>query len=150
MIRRLVPVLALLTVLPLAGCSSSPAAPTAESVHGTMTLGVASFNDNVTVDTDNPADVAGDDCTAVDGYGDIASGAEVDIVDGAGKVLAIGNLGDGKVTSDTYGCQFDFTVPDVPMGGSIYGVKVGNGNRGIVHFSKAQMFGGGGPALSLG
>lgn len=160
--RRALPVLFLLATLPLAGCAGHPAAkptPTAATVSGSMALGVSAYTDEDTVapydattDTfgDAPAAATGDSCDATDGYTDIASGAEVDVVDGSGKVLAIGNLAAGKVGADTASCVFTFEVPDVPMGLSIYGVKVGNGNRGIVHFSRAQMFGGTGPALSLG
>lgn len=86
-------------------------------------------------------------CYADDGFSDVATGSEVDVVDGSNKVLAVGNLEDGVETAS--GCEFDFTIADVPNGEKLYGVKVGNGNRGVVHFSKAQLFSGG-AALSLG
>ncbi len=121
--------------------------PTDMTVHGTMTLGPLAFAAGTGTGTDGNL-VKGDPCGATDGYTDIATGAEVDVVDASGKVLGTGKLGAGT-GQDAMSCVFRFTVTGVPAGQSIYGVKVGNTARGVVHFTKDQLFGDG-PHLTLG
>lgn len=89
----------------------------------------------------------GDTCTAASGFDDIAPGTEVDILDPAGKVVGVGQLDDGAIGPDKYTCEFAFKVLAVPTSETLYGIKIGNQARGVVHFSKAQLFAG--PELTL-
>lgn len=142
-VRRLAPVLALLAVLPLAGCSAAAhanakPAPATRTVHGTLTLtGHNWISEN---------GQAGEVCTALDGYTDITAGTEVDVTDSAGKVIALGHLADGTVTDDAANCSFPFAVGGVPTKTGIYGIQVGH--RGTIHYSAADLRNG--PALTLG
>lgn len=54
----------------------------------------------------------GTTCAGTGGYSDIRSGAGVTVYDAAGNVVGSGSLDSGTVTSS--GCDFDFTVPNVP------------------------------------
>lgn len=65
------------------------------------------------------------------GYGDITAGAQVEIVDNSNSVLAVGYLASGDGT-------YEFTVPNVPRGKPLYGVHVGNANRGVIWESEAE------------
>lgn len=67
-----------------------------------------------------------------DGFSDIRDGAQVQVTDDANKVLAVGRL------RQTDTCEFAFTVPDVPPGEDLYGVKVGNAFRGSVWGTEDQ------------
>jgi hypothetical protein len=73
------------------------------------------------------------------GYDDIRDGAEVQVTDASGRILAVGNLTGS-------GCHYSFTIPNVPAGLSLYGIQVGH--RGAVHYSETELRAG--PALSLG
>lgn len=141
-LRRSTAALILLAVLPLAGCSAAHAAakptPTTLAVHGSLTL----MGNNWVSETG----AAGEVCTTLDGYTDIAQGTEVDVSDSAGKVIALGHLDDGIVTDDAANCSFPFTVSGVPTKSGIYGIQVGH--RGTLHYSAADLRSG--PALTLG
>lgn len=92
---------------------------------------------------------AGEPCEAgSEGYGDIAEGASVAVLDDSGKAIGLGSLGPGgsKAKDDVWEdngnyppCMFGFTVSDVPEGGSIYAVQVGN--RSPVRFTRADASG---------
>ncbi|MBV9831075.1 MAG: DUF2510 domain-containing protein [Marmoricola sp.] len=102
-------------------------------VKGTLTLNDASgFTD----------DGAGN-CQGKDGYSDISTGAQVSIKDSAGKVVAVGSLGE-SITADG-SCSFDFRVDNVPGGNKIYAVEVTH--RGDVNFSRDEA---GAVSLTLG
>lgn len=144
--RRVATVLAVaaLAVLPLAGC-----APSTQTVHGS--IAVTDYANDVHPEGGSQFGIqgTGDACTPGAGFGDVKAGAEVDIVDGSGKVLAAGQLGAGAVPRTLDSCTFEFTVVDVPQGETLYGVKVGTASRGVVHFKSDAMFGDG-PRLTLG
>jgi hypothetical protein len=80
---------------------------------------------------------------AANGYADVHDGAEVDVVDGAGKVVGFGTLGSCVPNaSDPSIAIFQWEADDIPSGLGIYGVQIGgNSGRGIVHFTEAQMHG---------
>jgi len=63
------------------------------------------------------------------GYSDLEPGAQVTVQAQDGSVLGIGTL---LQSGDSYGCARTFTVPNVPAGLSLYGVAVGNKNRGVI------------------
>ncbi|WP_027947228.1 hypothetical protein [Amycolatopsis taiwanensis] len=71
------------------------------------------------------------------GYTDIVPGAQVEVLNQANKVLAVGQLrlaNDGRRTGNG-GLDvpdYTFTIPGVPRGEHLYGVHVGNANRGII------------------
>lgn len=67
-----------------------------------------------------------------DGFSDIHNGAQVQVTNGAGEILGVGRLRQGS------SCEFAFTVPDVPPGENLYGVRVGNAFRGTVWGSEKQ------------
>jgi hypothetical protein len=84
-------------------------------------------------------------CGTCRGYDDIDTGAQVEVVNGKNEVLAIGKLGSSKldagVKSDgtSYATfTYEFTVAGVPRGEKLYGVHVGNANRGIIWESEMQ------------
>lgn len=85
-------------------------------------------------------------CGTCTGYGDIRDGAQVEIVDNAHNVLAAGAL---DVNTDVFSNTHTFTVPGVPAGRGMYGVHVGNVNRGVVWESEDQVVSSG-FALSIG
>jgi hypothetical protein len=84
------------------------------------------------------SDTSGDNgdgtCTGSGGYDDISPGAQVTIKDSAGKVVAVGSLGDG--VSSGGACTFNFTVSDVPGGSKIYAVEVSH--RGDINFTRSE------------
>jgi hypothetical protein len=134
----------------LAACSATPATsagPASRAVSGHMNLQGAAF-DFAARELAGIALEPGDHCESVGGYTDIAAGAEVDVLDSAGKVLGIGNLQTPAIGDDAESCSYAFTVAAVPAGQKIYGVRVGNTARGVVHFTEAQLFDG--PELTLG
>jgi len=81
-------------------------------------------------------------CAVDGGYADIRAGAQVVVTDDAGKTLALGQLGDGKLTLPdpqewgTRSCAFPFTV-QAPGGHSFYGVEVTH--RGVVRYTAEQV-----------
>jgi hypothetical protein len=62
------------------------------------------------------------------GYGDIRSGAQVEIVNQKHEVIALGTLR----KSSTGTCEFEASIKDIPVGEKMYGAKVGNANRGVI------------------
>lgn len=62
------------------------------------------------------------------GFSDIHTGAQVELTNKKGDVLAIANL---ERVGGGY-CKFSFDLPDVPAGEGLYGVHVGNNNRGVL------------------
>lgn len=67
------------------------------------------------------------------GYDDIADGAQVEVINQQHDVLAVGYL----LSTDTPG-YFEFEVPAVPRGHDMYGVSVGNANRGVIWQSEQE------------
>lgn len=64
----------------------------------------------------------GELCSGTGGYSDIRLGAQINVTDAAGTLVAHGSLGLGK-KSDA-GCAFPFTVDDVTPGSKFYTVEV--------------------------
>lgn len=69
------------------------------------------------------------------GYGDITQGAQVEVVDNSNQVLGVGYL-----TPNSTGTinSYMFTVSNIPTGKGLYGVHVGNVNRGVVWEQESQ------------
>lgn len=74
-------------------------------------------------------------CAGKRGYDDIGQGAQVTVSDAAGATVAIGRLGPGEKQS--FGCVFNFSVPDVPAGKSFYGIEVSH--RGVLKYTEAEI-----------
>lgn len=64
----------------------------------------------------------GDLCSGTGGYSDIDFGAQVNVTDADGTLVAVGSLGFGEKTEA--GCVFPFTVDDIPPGSKFYTVEV--------------------------
>ena len=108
------------------GTAKAPSpTPTTLMVSGALTLH-GSYNGGIEDDSK---------CSGSLGYDDIAAGAQVVIADSDGKTVALGQLNDGFVASDS--CIFTFVVRDVPKGNRFYSVEVSH--RGGVQFSEAQL-----------
>ncbi|MEU7470761.1 hypothetical protein AB0A94_19890 [Streptomyces sp. NPDC044984] len=61
-------------------------------------------------------------CSGTGGYSDIDFGAQVNVTDAAGTLVAVGSLGFGEKTE--LGCEFPFTVDDITPGSKFYTVEV--------------------------
>jgi hypothetical protein len=79
-----------------------------------------------------------DTCTKP-GYSDLLPGAQVQVTGQNGEVLAVSTLEfSDAVTKRQAGadmkalCTSTFSVPNVPAGRGLYGVHIGNGNRGVI------------------
>jgi hypothetical protein len=105
-------ILAAITALTAAGCSSTPAQMT---VHGTVRV-----VDNVPID---PLPVN--------------SGTQVTITDPSGKVIGVATLGNSNDQGPLGTLTFGYTVK-VPEGDSYYGVRV-EGLNGTTQFTQAEM-----------
>jgi hypothetical protein len=70
------------------------------------------------------------------GYADIAAGTQVEVLNQANEVLAVGMLrlaNDGRhIGNGLDVADYTFTIPGVPRGQHLYGVHVGNANRGVI------------------
>lgn len=77
-------------------------------------------------------------CAGQNGYDDITAGAQVDVYDASGKVLATSSLEPGTPATDGLGgCTFNFDVPGVPAGLKLYQVQVSH--RGMLTESYDEM-----------
>jgi hypothetical protein len=85
----------------------------------------------------------------VEGFDDLATGAQVVVKDASGTVIATSELESGVLVAagDSLGCEYSFTLTDLPDG-SFYGIHVGDSTRSDVQFGKAEMQAG--PTISLG
>lgn len=104
----------------------------------------------VPADTNNSDSSRGGRCFSDTGYKDISAGAQINITNQAGTVLATGVLNDG-LTSATLPqlnpsdgdfadkCSYHFIISDVSGDATNYGIQVGNTFRGVLHYSKAQV-----------
>lgn len=122
------------------GPAPTGAADTSGHAHvwGSLTITGLHF-----IDTQNPNNnFNGDQCKAVNGYDDIATGTAV-VVGGPTGQIGVGALSDGTVSNGT--CSFSFDVP-VPSGLSAYTVTISH--RGTQTFTPDQLDGG--IRLSLG
>ncbi len=73
------------------------------------------------------------ECHGSGAYAGLTGGAPIEIMDGGGKTIALGQLGPGKVT-DTKGCVFAFSV-DAPRT-DIYVLRVSR--QEVLKFSRAD------------
>lgn len=88
-------------------------APKTFVVHGTMSVSCSSYG--------------------CGGYSDLHSGAQVEIVNERNEILGVGTLTTSTSASNAYSSKaFEFDVQDIPRGARMYGVHVGNNNRGII------------------
>jgi hypothetical protein len=115
---------------------------TAVAVVGSTGVYIAGRNAPVTMhgtlDVSDPSDgVIGCDL-ADSGYADLMPGAQVTIVSAARTTLATGVVSTQR-SDGTDGCLLGFTVPNIPAGHALYGVQIGNGNRGTLWESPAQI-----------
>jgi hypothetical protein len=78
-------------------------------------------------------------CVPSPGYHDIHNGTRVQVEDDTGKVLGIGELGQGASTG-AGACTWNFTVPDVPMHRSIFKIEVSH--RGAIAYSNQNLLNG--------
>jgi hypothetical protein len=76
--------------------------------------------------------------------GDLAIGGQVAILNRASEPLAVGTLTEVPEGS----CERRFSIPDVPGGEPLYGVRVGSEERGVVWKSEAELRDG--VSLSIG
>jgi hypothetical protein len=137
-------VAALVTVLLLATSKSDGKPPiwaigptTANAIVGKPTSFTATVTMSVSLDTYSRCESGG--------YGDIRTGAQVEIVNEKNEVLAVGTL----TKSSTSTCDFSASIKSVPVGEKMYGAKLGNANRGVIWKSETEARGAGW-ALSLG
>ncbi len=69
------------------------------------------------------------------GYSDITVGSQVEVLNQHNEVLAVGQLESGyNPQKNTNGVSPDyvFMIPVVPRGQGLYGVHIGNANRGVI------------------
>ena len=64
----------------------------------------------------------GEGCTGLDGYSDIQRGAQVNVTDADGTLVATGELEGGKKAA--LGCEFPFAIEGIPQGSKFYTVEV--------------------------
>jgi hypothetical protein len=123
-------------MLALAACggSSEPKAPTAHTITGTFTL-LGQNEDSVSSDYVEGEFISVDGgCAGTGRYDDIEAGLQVTVSNETGTVIGTGALGQG--TEVDAGCEFPFTVGNVPVA-KFYKVEVGR--RGTVNYSYADM-----------
>jgi hypothetical protein len=128
----------------VSGCSggsgAGQASQQAHTIRGTISISPPSDTSSA---IQIPAfDTSAVDCqdpkydTVVSGYGDLTPGTQVSVKDASGKLIATGQLGDGKIASQGSTCIMSFTVGDVPDN-SFYQVEVAH--RGNVNYSLKEM-----------
>ncbi len=85
-------------------------------------------------------------CTS-SGYGDLLPGAQVEVKDQSGEVLGVGtvelsdavaNRKSGETLDLRAICTSKFSVADVPAGRKMYGVHIGNNNRGVIWKAESE------------
>lgn len=67
------------------------------------------------------------------GYTDMRVGAQVEVMNDKKDLLGVGSL-----TKATGYCRFEFSVPKVRKGQKLYGVHIGNSNRGVIWHSETE------------
>ncbi|MEY2422810.1 MAG: hypothetical protein QOI95_2877 [Acidimicrobiaceae bacterium] len=93
-------------------------------------------------DLDMISDQVGGPCTGQGGFNDLRDGAPVVVKDGAGKIVATGQLGAGKrigvngATTVSTECRFPVTVSGIPAS-DFYQVEVSR--RGAQTYSLADL-----------
>lgn len=73
------------------------------------------------------------------GYSDIQDGSQVEVVNDRHEVLTVTTL--NSITSSagySVSRSYEFVAQDVPRGEKLYGVKIGNANRGVIWKSEAE------------
>lgn len=146
---------AIATAFLLTGCASTASEASSQSFDATGT---------VTVPSGAHKQYEGDACDGfrgisdadIEGFDDIATGAQVVVKDASGTVIATSELQGGVLVRGAswsensirgMACSYSFTLTDLPDG-SFYGIHVGDSTRSDVQFSKAEMQAG--PTLSFG
>jgi hypothetical protein len=112
-------------LLVVAGCSGDAGAEQPITVAGKVTL----------IRGINLLGLPDGRCEGALGFDDVHSRANVTVVDSAGKKLAVGHLGTGRLLGGT-SCRFAFRIPDVPGGETVYALRVGS--RSDYDFSKQE------------
>lgn len=73
-------------------------------------------------------------CESIGGYGDITTGTQVVLTDGAGKTVSVGQL---QSTHSSTVCSYIWTLPDIPVGEKFYGIAVAR--RGVLQITESQL-----------
>jgi hypothetical protein len=142
-------VLSMATMVVLAGCSAAPApsaTPTATPKPTHTAIVTSTVKGTITVtDKDNifASSQGAMPCSPIKNtdYSDIQTGAEVDVVDASGKVLAFAQLDPGSTPGFKalgQSCAFPFTITNVPHGEMVYGVQIGH--QPITHYAEKDFF----------
>lgn len=76
-------------------------------------------------------------CHGYQGYDDIDEGTSVTVYDATGKIVGAGVLSQGTKTT-LGGCEFTFSVPDVPVGQGFYQVEVASRGKVTTDEEKAK------------
>ncbi|MFF0109554.1 hypothetical protein [Streptomyces hirsutus] len=97
--------------------SSSVSAEQAEDTEGSF-----STDGTLTVAGIGAGLEPGELCSGTGGYSDVDFGTQVNVTDAAGTLVAMGSLGFGEKAE--LGCEFPFTVDDIPPGSKFYTVEV--------------------------
>lgn len=125
--RTLATITAITFVLIAGGVVWGSTRPAVDLVSGPV---VARHNDTFTVQGTLTVNCA----STCEGYGDIVAGAQVEVVNDKQQTLAVSSLAyGGNASSYSYSTNsYTFTVPGVPRGEKLYGVHIGNQNRGVI------------------
>lgn len=117
----------------IAGCDSAslPVIPSGFTVSGVLTLhqSTSTYSTNAYTTLKYPLEHT---CDGQGGFSDIRPGASVTVYDASGTIVGSGAITDDGSTSST-GCQFPFTVPNVPTGSAFYQYEISH--RGKLTFT---------------
>jgi hypothetical protein len=104
----------------------------ASSSHHTLTGSVE------ILDTQDEPFTPGQGCDGSEttGYSDLSTGAQVTVKNGSGKIIAIGQINEGKPNYDGATCTMPLRVSGIPKA-SFYQVEVSH--RGELDYSYAQL-----------
>ncbi len=121
--RKVLPALLILAFQSGAIAVPVPSAPASNTLTGSVTVW-----DNIFPVVSKPYTeprLNGEACATERGFSDIQGGQKVVIRDASDKIVAIGELSDGKYKKDTlWTCVFSFSVPEIPES-KFYTIAIG-------------------------
>lgn len=126
---------AAVSLLMLSGCDQQDADPgveTSPSPESTFTARGTVISADAVATTDGSKTCTGDPASA---HRDIREGARVTVSDADADLVASGKLGPG--TKQGRVCRFPFEVNDVPVGGSVFTVRIAARSSGL-NFARAE------------